>query len=494
MGRVMPVAISTLAVLFILKVLLDGFFNPLRHIPGPWYSRFTSIPHLSARASGSSLTYTKKLHLHYGPVVRLAPESVSVNSIDSFYQIHNVGSNFQKTPIFDRIRFSHSPMLFTMRDQKLHAERRRMLGRAFAAARTGLDASVANLVRQAVDGIKCDAIEGHADVYKWWRCLAVDVIATMSFGKPLGMLRDQITGQESPILVALENANQRVVLGAVMPPVFFEFLKWSPTRHFRNLGWAREVMFNAARAAVKNLQNDSLDGRSIFGQIIATFRNGLKGTLDEDNMSSEAAMMMVAGSDSTAATLTYAVWEVLKRPDLQRRLEDEVKSLEPNFVWEDVEPLPLLRNVVEETLRLYNPAGAPAERLVPSSGASIHGWDLPGGTTVFTQLWLLSRDDQIFPGADRFDETRFEKLTSAQKRAHVPFSIGSRSCIGMYLARMELKIALALFFRECRGARLGQHMTDVMMAQTGEFFIVPQGGRCDIFLPEGRRASGMPEH
>lgn len=62
----------------------------------------------------------------------------------------------------------------------------------------------------------------------------------------------------------------------------------------------------------------------------------------------------------------------------------------------------------------------------------------------------------------------------------MPFNIGSRSCIGMHLARMEILVTLATFFRECKGLQLHNDMTDSMMAQDGEFFIVPQGGRCDI--------------
>jgi hypothetical protein len=50
----------------------------------------------------------------------------------------------------------------------------------------------------------------------------------------------------------------------------------------------------------------------------------------------------------------------------------------------------------------------------------------------------------------------------------------------MHLARMEILVTLAIFFRDCKGLRLHDNMTDAMMAQVGEFFIVPQGGRCDI--------------
>ena len=83
-----------------------------------------------------------------------------------------------------------------------------------------------------------------------------------------------------------------------------------------------------------------------------------------------------------------------------------------------------------------------------------------------------------------FDETRFENPTEKQRRLAQPFGIGSRSCIGLHLAKMEMRLAMAVFFRECRGARIGNSMTDKMMDQMLQFFIYPRGGKCDITLIE----------
>ena len=52
----------------------------------------------------------------------------------------------------------------------------------------------------------------------------------------------------------------------------------------------------------------------------------------------------------------------------------------------------------------------------------------------------------------------------------------------MHLARMEIVVTLATFFRECRGLRIHHDTTDDMMAQVGEFFIIPKGGKCGIVI------------
>ncbi|KAM0467976.1 hypothetical protein ACHAP7_011416, partial [Fusarium lateritium] len=429
-----------------LKAIYGYHRGQLSSLPGPWYTRLTGIPLFYARAVGTSRNHLRDIHKRYGPVVRVGPKEVSINSVDGYYKVHGVGSRCIKAPVFDSIRFSHSPMLFTMRDPRLHAQRKRILGRGFTAMREEQETKIHRLAKLAVANIKKEVDEGRSDVYKWWRCLAVDVISEMALGKPFELL--QSGGQDLPVYKALGNAGPSVILQVLLPNWLLSLTKWSPITWLRDVGQVTEIIFNRVTTALREVRLSSTCGPSVVGHILSQDKTSKKPALNDDELGSEVAMMLVAGSDSTAATLTYATWEIIRDPELRRKVEDEVATLGSDFTTKDVESLPLLSSVLEEALRMYNPAAALVERLVPPGGISVHDWDIPSGTMVYTTGWLISRLEEVFPSPDTFDAYRFMNPSAEQKKAHVPFSIGSRSCIGMHLARMEILVTLAMFFRE----------------------------------------------
>jgi cytochrome P450 len=78
----------------------------------------------------------------------------------------------------------------------------------------------------------------------------------------------------------------------------------------------------------------------------------------------------------------------------------------------------------------------------------------------------------------RFDGHRFINpalMNPTQKTAFHPFGAGSRICLGIHLAYVEMRLATALFFRTCRGARISDSMTDEMMKEDNRFLIAPKG-------------------
>jgi cytochrome P450 len=123
--------------------------------------------------------------------------------------------------------------------------------------------------------------------------------------------------------------------------------------------------------------------------------------LTEAEIRLEAGGYIVAGSDTSAITLTYLVWAVCKNPTIRDKLVDEVATLPADFKDEHVRALPYTCKVINETLRLYPAVPGALPRLVPAEGARLGGYPLPGGTTVSTQVYSLHRDPVIFPDPER---------------------------------------------------------------------------------------------
>lgn len=126
------------------------------------------------------------------------------------------------------------------------------------------------------------------------------------------------------------------------------------------------------------------------------YKAGEEGMSDRE-IAAEARAYIVAGSDTTAHSLTYMVWAVCKDATIKQRLVEEVSRLPEYFSDEDLESLPYMNNVIRETLRLYAAAPGALPRTVPSGGSDIDGYWLPGGLTVTTQAWSLHRDSSVFP-------------------------------------------------------------------------------------------------
>ena len=178
-------------------------------------------------------------------------------------------------------------------------------------------------------------------------------------------------------------------------------LKRIPTSTFSRLFRAGTYILEFATPAVVASKKEG-DKGNLFA---AMFANAEKDDeqLDEFDVRVEAANLIIAGSDTSAVTLTYLVWAILQRPELRRALEDEVDKLPPDFFDADVERLPLLNAVIEETLRLYGAAPSTLPRTVPRGGTSLGGsrYFLPEGTVVGCQSYSLHRDPGLFTDPEK---------------------------------------------------------------------------------------------
>lgn len=141
---------------------------------------------------------------------------------------------------------------------------------------------------------------------------------------------------------------------------------------------------------------------------------------------SNALTFLVAGTDTTANTLTYLTWAVCQRPTVKATLVHELNQLPEGFDDTHLKSLSYLNQVIEETLRLYPAVATGLLRIVPRGGASIAGHHIPGGSTVSCQAYSLQREPQIFPRPDQFDPARWANPTNEMKQVMMVWGGGAR--------------------------------------------------------------------
>jgi cytochrome P450 len=185
-------------------------------------------------------------------------------------------------------------------------------------------------------------------------------------------------------------------LRAELFPVYM-LARLIPIKKVQSIVRADEVVFEHGGRAVENMRNANGNTQNLFGQMLAMATAHDKATITENDVRCEAGNLIVAGSDTTAVTLTYLVWAVLKRPQLQTELEEEIAGLSQELTFDELSRAPLLNSVIEETLRLYGAAPGALPRTVPPNGVDMLGHFLPGGTVVSTQAYTIHRDPEIFP-------------------------------------------------------------------------------------------------
>ncbi|KUM68811.1 cytochrome P450 [Streptomyces curacoi] len=181
--------------------------------------------------------------------------------------------------------------------------------------------------------------------------------------------------------------------------------------------------------------------------------NAEDGSLDADELREQVLIFLLAGHETTATALAFALHLLARHPEEQRRVRDEVDRVlggpggrVPTAA--DMEALPCLTRVLKEAMRLYPSAPVIGRRSV--ADAEIEGVRIPAGADVLVSPWVTQRHPDYWPDPERFDPSRFtpEAEAGRPRYAWFPFGGGPRACIGRHLSMLESVLGLAVLLRE----------------------------------------------
>uniref|UniRef100_A0A672U046 CP4B1 protein n=1 Tax=Strigops habroptila TaxID=2489341 RepID=A0A672U046_STRHB len=166
--------------------------------------------------------------------------------------------------------------------------------------------------------------------------------------------------------------------------------------------------------------------------------------LSDEDLRAEVDTFMFAGHDTTASGISWLLYCLSLHPEYQQQCREEVRGILGNrdsIEWEDLGKMNYTTMCIKESLRLFPPVPVVSRRLhKPITFPD--GRSLPVGLNIFA----IHRNRDVWEDSEVYDPLRFSPENSAQRHTHafLPFSAGSRNCIGQQFAMNELKVALAL--------------------------------------------------
>jgi cytochrome P450 len=238
-------------------------------------------------------------------------------------------------------------------------------------------------------------------------------------------------------------------MAAVMPLFNRAFLPWGDLLNRLPLPATRR--FNAAKADLDSTigriieehktRDDSIDLVSMLLQ--AHDENG--GHMSEAQVRDEALTIFLAGHETTANALTYTWVLLAQHPEVEAKLEAELRQVLGGRVptMDDVPNLVYTQMVFAEAMRLYPPVWALGRRAIRD--CEILGTPVPQNTIALVSQWTMHRDERYWPDPLQFDPERFseENKAARPKFAYFPFGSGPRTCIGEAFAWMEGALLIA---------------------------------------------------
>jgi cytochrome P450 len=371
-----------------------------------------------------------KLLNEYGDIVKLNDKkrkslSYIVTNPDAIkHVLISNHSNYQKGAGFERVKMLLGNGIIVS-DGKFWRRQRTMIQPAFSRK---------NIVRL------CEMFKTETQglVDRWKKIAAsgdsIDITTEMSVFALQVILRALIS-DDLDLLIAEQGENP------------FNFLADDPTRDlavamkFRQLGKVIQKIIDTRREQSIR-RHDLLD--SLMN---ATDKSG--DHMSDKELIDEVMTMIIAGHETSAGTLNWVWYELSQHPGADKKAWQEAEQYvhENTISTDDLPKLVYIKQCIDEALRLYPPVWLFSRKAINDD--TIAGYTIPAGTNIFLSPYFTHRDPELWDHPDSFYPQHFidDGAHLKHKYSFIPFSAGSRRCIGEYFSYVEMQTHLAIMLK-----------------------------------------------
>lgn len=436
------------------------WFDALSSVPGPRLCAISTWPefYYDVVLGGQYFQAIREMHEQYGPIVRINPNEVHCNDPDFLEGLNPLGGRKTNKPISTGKRTGTPDSMVTTVDHDIHRRRRNAVSAFFSNnSIRSLEPVLKQYLAQFLRRLSERKPEEPVQLQHMFRALTNDFITTYAFGESIGLLDESDFGrsyyESSDVFFRMSH--------------LFGHFYWLADFVYSLPLWVAPKLFPSLTELAKKQQKwmdmvyqirESPDMSKAKGTIFEGILN--RGLPDEDLTSkrllAEAQLIVFAGEGTTAYTLNAATYELLANPQVLQELQRELSQAIPDAnklpSFAQVEALPFLGAVIQETVRLHPGVMARQARIspdVPVTYKSKSGRDyvFPPGTVMSMSPYTTHLKEDLFQDAYQFRPQRWIDEPRLDRAFH-GFARGSRNCVGMNLARREIALILAALFRK----------------------------------------------
>ena len=291
------------------------------------------------------------------------------------------------------------------------------------------------------------------EIGNWVSRAALDIIGVAGMGKDFNAIENPNTELNVTYRKVFQPSRSGQILafmGVFLPGWFVRAI---PASHNNTVTGAAEIIKKVSRQLIHDKREDLRVQEKRTDPDILSVALESGGFTDEE-LVNQMMTFLVAGHETTATSMTWAMYLLCQNPEIQTKLRQEIRAHLPSVDSEDqmtaqvLESCPYLHAVCNEVLRLYAPV--PVTLREAKSDTSILGLPVPKGTTIIVPAWSINKSIALW-GADAltFNPDRWMGPGKAgnggaeSNFAFMTFLHGPRSCIGQQFARAEFACLLA---------------------------------------------------
>lgn len=421
-----------------------GLFNS---IPGPPYEFLSTRGRYFA-----SVDVAKKLAARYGKVWKVWTSFWDAEVVVSDPELVDVVlHNFQDFEIGprDRLRSLTGNSLLTLRGEPWKAERK-ALNPAFHSKQLQCMCGIVDKTTTQLL-LKCKKLvqspEPVVEIGNLFRQCTLEVICQAAFGVEINF-QDNSTAHPLGVLLNAMFENRQThntYQSKAKAALSGEVLK--------SLKMVKDIRTEVGRlVALRQTQLTEAEGKEEKASLLSKDLLGLmlakkeEGVMTDQAIADEAIAFLIAGHETTSTWLMWTLYMLTQAPLVEEQLIEELNKVivDGVYSWDVINKCEYLNLVLKESLRMYSPVPFLLRRTTRNLQLGQHY--LPKGTMINIAPILLHSNHEVWDEPDRINPDRF--LTKPADGTFVPFSEGSRSCIGQYFATMEAKIILARLLKD----------------------------------------------